>query len=167
MFWKSCHRINNNNQSIINSSSGPGNNDQNKHPQSGSSDNTATPIPQKSSNSQPANPATCNIGGSINFSSPTAAGDSAKLIYSGINSSAGQIYWTIIPNEKGLQIGPNLTASLRLPDGESQVQVVLPQNPKSKTYSLKAAMTYSRETNGLAEVYTANCSGAITVNRNY
>ncbi len=118
--------------------------------------------------SQLTKPATCNIGGSVNFFSPNGAENyGSKISYTGIDSPARQIKWKVSPTDD-LKVGPNLDVSLELPDGESPVSVMLPSSPPvSKNYSLMASMTYGRLVGAGVRVYEVNCSGQINVTLSY
>lgn len=112
-------------------------------------------------------PATCKIQGSLDFITPnTAVNYGPKISYTGIDSPARQIKWKSIPADD-LKVGPNLDAALKLPDGESPVNVVLPSSPVSKNYSLTASMTYGRLVNDGVRVYEVNCSGQIKATLSY
>jgi hypothetical protein len=103
--------------------------------------------------------ATCKLEGTIKFLNPTLYRHEGNVItYTGIDSPARQIKWTINPPDN-IKVGPNLTAQLKLPDGESPVDATLPQNPISKKYSLTASITYGRLQNGDVKIYEAKCSG--------
>jgi hypothetical protein len=112
-------------------------------------------------------PATCAVEGSVKFINPSTAANSAKISYTGIDSQARQITWSISPQAPEMHIGPNIFASLPLPNGSQQVIVVLPKNPTSKTYSLKAKVTYGRLVGEGIKVSEVACSGTINVERNY
>ncbi len=112
-------------------------------------------------------PAVCSVGGTMTFSdSSTAINDNNYFVYSGIDSPARQIVWSISPKDD-LRVGPNLAASLTLPDGKQMVGVVLSKNPVSKKYTLTAVANYGRLENEGIVVKTAKCSGAVTVLLNY
>lgn len=112
-------------------------------------------------------PATCALSGSIRFvSHNTAEIRQAKLVYTGIDSPAGQIKWNIVPNDQ-LQVGPNIAAPLALPNGQYVVSVNLPPQPTAKSYNLTVAMTYSRLVNGRFVPREAKCGGVIPVTLDY
>jgi len=108
-------------------------------------------------------PATCQIGGQIKFLSPTIAEHlNTYLIYTGIDSPARLIKWQVAPVDK-LEIGPNLTASIKLPDGKELINVVLPEKPIAANYKLTASMTYGRLVKGDVKVYEVQCDGQTEV----
>ncbi len=112
-------------------------------------------------------PATCNVSGAIKFFSQTSAEIlKAKIVYTGIDSEARQIKWNVAPKDD-LRVGPNLAASLELPDGESAVGVTLPEFPISKNYTLTSSITYGRLVNGEVKIYEATCAGQIGVALSY
>jgi hypothetical protein len=110
--------------------------------------------------------AECGIKGNINFVSQSMAQDNASLNYTGIDSPTRQIYWHISPQDD-LKVGPNLVASLKIPDDSSQVIVTLPEYPKAKKYILTTSITYGRQVGQDVKVSTTDCSGQIEVNLNY
>lgn len=117
--------------------------------------------------SQLTKPATCQISGGINFLSATISESlKAKFAYTGIDSPARQIKWKIIPTDS-LRVGPNLAASLKLPDGESPIIVSLPASPISKKYTLSVSMTYGRLEGQGVRIYEANCSGEVIVDLSF
>lgn len=122
-----------------------------------------TPVPY----SQLTKPATCKVEGSIEFvKSNTYITKGAKISWTGIDNPARQIKWKISPSDN-LRIGPNLMANLPIPDGSNEVGATLPENPKSRHYSLTASITYSRLVDGNPKDYEASCSGKVTVDLNY
>ncbi len=112
-------------------------------------------------------PATCQISGQIKFVSPTTAEHmNAYLTYTGIDSPARLIKWQVTPSEN-LNIGPNLAASIKLPDGKEMINVVLPEKPIASDYKLTASMTYGRLVNHNVEVYEVKCTGQTEVLLNF
>lgn len=111
-------------------------------------------------------PATCTVSGSVRYISPSIAENSARLDYRGIDSAARQIWWTVSPKDD-IKVGPNIDASLKLPDGSNMVTLTLPTAPVAKQYTLTAAMTYGRLVDGGIKVYQAQCSGSIGVTLAY
>lgn len=108
-------------------------------------------------------PAYCELKGEIKFvSSNIYDNQDALFIYRGVDHPGRLINWTITPSDD-LDIGPNLFAQMNLPDGQSLIGVVLPQNPKYKRYELTAQITYGRQINDNIEVYTQSCVGKTTV----
>ena len=113
-------------------------------------------------------PATCQIGGEVEFlSSDTFASKNTKISWQNIDSRGRLIKWRVSPEDK-LAVGPNIFESLPLPDGEYQNPTVhLPENPVSKNYLLTASVTYGQFIGGDLKVKEANCTGQIKVNLNY
>ncbi len=112
-------------------------------------------------------PAACQIGGQIKFTSLNNAEHlKADLTYTGIDSPARLIKWQIAPSDD-LKIGPNLAASLKLPDGQEHIGVVLPEKPMATRYLLTASMTYGRLVNHDIEVYEIKCQGQTEVLLNF
>lgn len=112
-------------------------------------------------------PAECVLTGSIEFLSPALyENKDANIIYKNIDSVARHIIWTVSPYEN-LSVGPNLFASLPLPDGIEDVTVNLPMNSKSKSYVLTAKVTYGRIINKNLEIKESSCVGQIPVRLNY
>ena len=108
-------------------------------------------------------PATCQIGGQIKFLSPTIAEHlNTYLIFTGIDSPARLFKWHVAPIDR-LDVGPNLTASIKLPDGKELINVVLPEKPIAANYKLTASMTYGRLVNGDIKVYEVQCDGQTEV----
>lgn len=108
-------------------------------------------------------PATCQVGGTVEFLSvDTSTNLNARLAYTGIDSPARQIKWKIEPTD-GLRVGPNLTAQLNLPDGQADISVGLPKTTKSKNYSLTASMTYGRLEGQGVKVYEVSCAGTAKI----
>lgn len=112
-------------------------------------------------------PATCNVGGTVRFKDlGTAEILGARITYTGIDSPARQIKWLIAPSDD-LSIGPNIAASLVLPDGSENIIVVLPERPKAKQYRLTASITYGRlEGEGII-VRETGCTGSTKVILNF
>lgn len=111
--------------------------------------------------------AACQIGGQIKFISPTMAEHlNAYLTYTGIDSPARLIKWQVTPNQD-LKIGPNLAASLKLPDGRESINIVLPEKPIASNYKLSASMTYGRLINHEVKIFEVQCQGQTKVLLNF
>lgn len=122
---------------------------------------TATNSP-KLTNKLP--PASCQLTGSIDFlEKGLYQNKNANIVYKNIDSVARGIIWTVTPQDD-LSVGPNLFATLPVPNGTEDVTVGLPDNPKSKSYTLTAKVTYGWYTNGDFGIKEAPCSGKIPVN---
>ena len=112
-------------------------------------------------------PAECQLTGSITFISPALyENKDANIIYKNIDSIARLVFWTASPDED-FSVGPNIFASLPLPDGVEDVTVSLPDNPKSKNYILTAKVTYGVFINRNLEIKESSCTGQIPININY
>lgn len=112
-------------------------------------------------------PATCSVSGSIDFVSPTIfSSKDAKITWQNVDIQSRQIRWTVTPNDN-LAVGPNLFASLPVPNGSETLTVGLPSNPAARTYKLTASVTYGELINGNAVVKEAACSGSTTVRLKY
>jgi hypothetical protein len=112
-------------------------------------------------------PATCSIGGTVKFVSPSIYQNiNNNFKYTGIDSPARQVKWKITP-EDDLRIGPNLTAQFTLPDGTTPIGVTLPAQPKAKSYTLTASITYGRQVGDDIKISEAACTGKTTVELAY
>src|SRR3989344_8582020 len=104
-------------------------------------------------------PASCYLAGSIEFLAPNLSQNKdADIVYKNIDSVARHIIWSVSPQDD-LSVGPNLFASLPVPNGTEDVTVGLPASPKAKNYTLTAKVTYGRFVNGNLEIKEAPCSG--------
>ncbi|OGN10067.1 MAG: hypothetical protein A3J46_06910 [Candidatus Yanofskybacteria bacterium RIFCSPHIGHO2_02_FULL_41_11] len=138
-------------------------------------ESTATPLPTASPTEEPfsglhgiKSPATCQVGGEINFSSSdTFSSNGSKISWQNVDSQGRLINWHISPRDD-LKIGPNIFANLSVPNGEYQnLTVRLPENPTSKIYALTASVTYGQFIKGDLKVKETNCTGQIKVNLNF
>lgn len=118
------------------------------------------------------NDASCKLQGEIKFlASDLYNNQDAKFIYSGVDNPARNIFWTVTPDDD-LSVGPNMFSKRSLPGGDSLLSIVLPQNPKSKTYTLTAKIEYGRlvdekgnfvTVGGNVKVFEKQCEGKTTV----
>lgn len=116
--------------------------------------------------------ASCKLQGEIKFlASDLYNNQDAGFIYSGADSPARNIFWTVTPDDN-LSVGPNLFSKMSLPNGDSLLSIVLPENPKSKTYTLTAKIQYGRlvdekgkyvAAGGNVKVFEKQCEGQTTV----
>ena len=112
-------------------------------------------------------PATCRVSGSIKFTQKNLyISDNAKIDYTGIDTEARLINWTITPNDD-LSVGPNIFASLDIPDGSRSITVGLPDQPKARQYTLTATVAYGRWVNNTVVVKDVRCSGSLPVTLSY
>ncbi|MBI2063713.1 MAG: hypothetical protein HYT65_01835 [Candidatus Yanofskybacteria bacterium] len=108
-------------------------------------------------------PAECSLTGSITYISPGLyENKDANIIYKNIDSVARLVLWTIFPDDN-LSVGPNIFASLPLPDGIEDVTVSLPDNPKSKNYTLTAKVTYGVVIDRNLVIKESLCAGQIPI----
>lgn len=116
--------------------------------------------------------ASCKLQGEIKFIEKDLYNNQdARFIYSGVDNPARNIFWTIAPDDN-LSVGPNMFVKTSLPNGESLLSIVLPENPKSKTYSLTAKIQYGRLVDekgnfitigGNVKVFEKQCEGKTTI----
>jgi hypothetical protein len=113
-------------------------------------------------------PASCSIGGEINYLEKRtyASSPDAKISWKNVDSSGRLIKWQSEPADN-LSIGPNIYANLRVPDGEYGITVGLPENPLAKEYTLRASVTYGQLIKGNVEVKEVACSGKTKVKLNF
>lgn len=116
--------------------------------------------------------ASCKLQGEIKFlASDLYNNQDALFIYSGVDNSARNIFWTITPDDD-MSVGPNMFSKRSLPSGDSLLSIVLPENPKSKTYTLTAKIQYGRlvdekgnfvTVGGNVKVFEKQCEGKTIV----
>lgn len=116
--------------------------------------------------------ASCKLQGEIKFlASDLYNNQDALFIYSGIDNPARNIFWTVTPDDD-ISVGPNLFAKRVIPDGDSLLGIVLPENPKSKTYILTAKIQYGRlidekgsfvAVGGNVKIFEKQCEGKTTI----
>lgn len=108
-------------------------------------------------------PATCALAGQIIFRQPNLfESKNVSISYQNVDDEARLINWSMSPSD-ALTIGPNIFVALPLPDGSSKITVALPQNPKSKSYTLRATVGYGQVIGNNVVVKTAACTGSISV----
>lgn len=112
-------------------------------------------------------PATCQISGEAEFSSPGLYSSNTKLSWQNVDSQGRLINWRVSPEDE-LAIGPNIFANLTVPDGEYEnLTIRLPENPVSKNYLLTVSITYGQIVQDDVKIREANCSGQVQVNLNF
>ena len=93
------------------------------------------------------------------------------FIYNGIDHPARNIFWTVTPQDN-ISVGPNLFNKTTLPNGESLLGVILPENPQYKKYEITAKIQYGRlvdgkgnfvTVGGYVKVFEKQCTGKTTV----
>lgn len=138
-------------------------------------DSTSSPQTTPSSTEEPfsglngtKSPATCQVGGEINFSDRnTFSTRDSKISWQNVDSQGRLINWRISPQDS-LKIGPNIFANLTVPNGQYEnLTVRLPENPVVKNYLLTASVTYGQFIQGDLKVKEVNCSGQVKVNLNF
>ena len=99
--------------------------------------------------------ASCTLKGEIKFlDHNTYDNQDALFTYKGIDHPGRNVLWTVTPNES-ISVGPNVFSNIAIPNGESLLSVVLPDNPKSKRYELTAKIQYGRLVDGKGKFVTA------------
>lgn len=112
-------------------------------------------------------PATCQISGEAEFSSPGLYSSNTKLSWQNVDSQGRLINWRVSPEDE-LAIGPNIFANLTVPNGEYEnLTIRLPENPVSKNYLLTVSITYGQIVQDDVKIREANCSGQVQVNLNF
>ncbi len=105
----------------------------------------------------------CELKGELKFLNHNVYNNQdARFIYRGVDHPARIITWKVTPDD-GLSIGPNLFSKLPLPDGESLINVVLPETTNYKTYELTASINYGRLVDGNIKTFNKDCVGKTTV----
>lgn len=110
-------------------------------------------------------PATCQVGGEIDFSSKDLfSSNGSKISWQNVDSQGRLINWHISPKDN-LAIGPNIFGNLDVPNGEYEnLTVRLPESPVAKSYLLTASVTYGQFIQGDLKVKEVNCTGQVRVN---
>lgn len=113
-------------------------------------------------------PATCQIGGEINFSaSDSFSSADSRISWQNVDSQGRLIKWRVAPSDN-LAIGPNLFANLAVPSGQyHNLTVRLPDRPIAKNYILTASITYGQIIQGDVKVKETDCTGQVKVNLNF
>ncbi|MEK7507201.1 MAG: hypothetical protein AAB585_01475 [Patescibacteria group bacterium] len=116
--------------------------------------------------------ASCELKGEIKFlNSNTYDNQNALFIYKGIDHPARNVFWTVIPQDD-ISVGPNIFNKIPIPDGESLLGIVLPQNPKYRKYEITAKIQYGRlvdekgnfvTVGGYVKVFEKQCAGKTTI----
>jgi len=116
--------------------------------------------------------ASCELKGEIKFlNHNTYDNQDARFIYSGIDHPGRNILWTITPQDD-ISVGPNLFGKMSLPNGESLLGIILPDEPKHEKYELTAKIQYGRLVDengnfviagGNVKVFEKQCEGKTTI----
>ncbi len=116
--------------------------------------------------------ASCELKGEIKFlNSNTYDNQDALFSYKGVDHPARNIFWTVTPQDN-ISVGPNIFNKIPIPNGESLLGIVLPENPKYKKYELTAKIQYGRQVDGKGnfvteggnvKVFEKQCRGKTTV----
>lgn len=110
-------------------------------------------------------PATCQIGGSINFISKNLyETKGAKIVYQNVDDPARLVFWKIAPDDGSLKVGPNIFSGLQLPNGERAVGVTPIKDFSADLYTLTASISYGvTDSRDVERIHNAACAGLITV----
>lgn len=135
---------------------------------------TSSPRPNMKETEEPflglrgiTSPATCQISGEANFSSPDSFSSNTKISWQNVDSQGRLIKWHISPKDD-LAIGPNLFANLIIPNGQyDNFTIRLPEKPVAKAYLVTASVTYGQIIKGDVKVKEVNCTGQVKVNLNF
>jgi len=116
--------------------------------------------------------ASCELKGEIKFlNSNTYDNQDALFTYKGVDHPARNVFWTVTPQD-AISVGPNIFSKIPIPNGESLLGVVLPENPKYKKYEITAKIQYGRQVDakgnfvtegGNVKVSEKQCAGKTTV----
>ena len=116
--------------------------------------------------------ADCELKGEIKFlNHNTYNNQDAVFIYKGIDHPARNIFWTVVPVD-GISVGPNIFSKIPIPNGESLLGVILPDEPKYKRYEITASIQYGRQVDakgnfvtegGNVKVFEKQCKGKTVV----
>lgn len=116
--------------------------------------------------------ASCELKGEIKFlNHNTYNNQDAIFIYKGVDHPARNVFWTVTPQDD-ISVGPNIFNKTPIPDGESLLGIILPDNPKYKKYEITAKLQYGRlvdgkgnfvTENGYVKVFEKQCVGKTTV----
>ncbi len=119
------------------------------------------------------NDASCELKGEIKFlDSRTYDNQDARFIYNGIDHPGRNVYWAISPEEKNLEIGPNIFNKIPIPNGQSLLGIFPKGDLGFKKYKLTAVMEYGRlvddkgkfvTVGGNVKVFKKLCKGNTTV----
>ena len=116
--------------------------------------------------------ASCELKGEIKFlNHNTYDNQDALFIYKGIDHPGRNVFWTVTPQDN-ISVGPNIFNKIPIPNGESLLGVVLPQNPKYKQYEIIAKIQYGRQVDaqgnfvsagGNVKLFEKQCDGKTVV----
>lgn len=112
--------------------------------------------------------ASCELKGEIKFlNHNTYDNQDAIFTYKGIDHPGRNVFWTVTPQDD-ISVGPNIFNKTPIPDGESLLGVVLPQDPKYKRYEITAKIQYGRQVDakgnfvtegGYVKLFEKQCQG--------
>lgn len=116
--------------------------------------------------------ASCELKGEIKFlNHNTYDNQDAVFIYKGIDHPGRNAFWTVTPQDD-ISVGPNLFNKTPIPDGESLLGVILPDNPKYERYEITAKIRYGRlvddkdnfvTVGGYVKLFEKQCDGKTVV----
>jgi len=100
--------------------------------------------------------ASCELKGELKFlNHNTYDNQDGLFIYKGVDHPGRNVFWTVTPQDN-ISVGPNIFNRTPIPDGESLLGVVLPENPKYKKYEITAKIQYGRLVDGKGNFVTAS-----------
>ena len=114
--------------------------------------------------------ATCSLSGGeiVFFAQGSSINDNAYIKYTGVDHPGRLFFWSTSPENNGeLSIGPSIFSNLILPDGQKNILVVSNTENLAKEYKITASINYGRMIDGWIEMFTAQCTGDITVKFDY
>ncbi len=116
--------------------------------------------------------ASCELKGEIKFlNHNTYDNQDALFTYKGVDHPGSLVFWTVTPQDD-ISIGPNIFSNIPIPNGDSLLGIVLPENPKSKQYEITATIQYRRQVDakgnfvtegGNIKTFQKQCVGKTTV----
>lgn len=114
----------------------------------------------------------CKLNGEVKFlDHNTYDNQDALFTYIGIDHPARNVLWAVSPQDD-IRVGPNILNKTPIPNGESLLGIVLPDNPKYKKYELTAKIQYGRlvdqkgnfvTAGGYVKVFEKQCDGKTIV----
>ena len=117
--------------------------------------------------------ASCELKGEIKFlNDHVYDNQDALFIYKGVDHPARNIFWTITPAEKNIEVGPNIFSKMIIPNGQSLLGIYPKGELGAKKYEITATMDYGRlvDKNGKfvsaagdVKVFKKQCQGKTTV----
>ncbi len=116
--------------------------------------------------------ASCELRGEIKFlDHNTYDNQDAIFVYAGVDHPGRNILWNITPQDD-ISVGPNMFGKRVLPNGESLLGIILPEDPKYNKYEFTAKIQYGRlvdekgnfvTVGGNVKVFEKQCDGKTVV----